>query len=403
MINDSINWVETDNNNVKWVGTQNGLYSFYNNTWTVYNTQNSNIPNNRVDKFKIAYDNTIWFLNNKNGFIKFKNNVFTLYNKSNLPALPTDSLLGLTVDSNDVFFWTDKNGVVKFNSLTNTIYNFDTTNSCLKSIEKLVFHSNHILYGVCKNPSGSSMPPQNKNDSILFANDFTITNTHTPSINYCFYNLFNFCNYRDVFVDRYQNRYEIVSLYTGNQIPDFRLITYDKNNVLISNVSYNQTFDNQIATNTYGRYIINNAAGKDYFSPTIFSSGFQGSYWIGNSIIPNAKIINFDIDILNNVWLATPSGLVGYNDLGINTKVDNISVSDFSIYPNPTSGKLKLTSQNLKEKESCMIKITDMLGREVKQLKFEDEIDVTELEKGIYFLSVYKSKTLIGTKKIVRE
>lgn len=75
----------------------------------------------------------------------------------------------------------------------------------------------------------------------------------------------------------------------------------------------------------------------------------------------------------------------------------------FSLYPNPTLGKLKLLCQNLKDIEHCVVKITDVLGREVKQLKFEEEIDITELEKGIYFLSVYKSKTLIGTKKIVRE
>ena len=77
--------------------------------------------------------------------------------------------------------------------------------------------------------------------------------------------------------------------------------------------------------------------------------------------------------------------------------------NEFSVYPNPTLGKLKLLCQNLKDIEHCVVKITDVLGREVKQLKFEEEIDITELEKGIYFLSVYKSKTLIGTKKIVRE
>ena len=74
ILNDSITWVEVDTSNVKWIGTRNGLYSFDNNTWKIYNTSNSNIPNNRIDKFKIAYDNTIWFLNNNNGFIKFKNN-----------------------------------------------------------------------------------------------------------------------------------------------------------------------------------------------------------------------------------------------------------------------------------------------------------------------------------------
>ena len=151
-VNDSITWVEVDTSDVKWVGTRNGLYSFQNNTWTVYNTSNSGIPNNRIDKFKIAYDNTIWFLNNNNGFIKFKNNIFTLYNKAALPTLSTDSLVGLTIDSNEVFFWSNYNGISKYNSVTNSIYNINTTNSCLKKIETLVYHQNHKLYGLCKKP-----------------------------------------------------------------------------------------------------------------------------------------------------------------------------------------------------------------------------------------------------------
>jgi hypothetical protein len=84
-------------------------------------------------------------------------------------------------------------------------------------------------------------------------------------------------------------------------------------------------------------------------------------------------------------------------------EIMEFSANLLSVYPNPTSGKLKLISQNLKEKESCMIKITDMLGREVKQLKFEDEIDVTELEKGIYFVAIVQNGKTFGVKKIVKQ
>lgn len=401
-VNDSVNWVEVDSNNVKWIGTQNGLYSFNNNSWTVYNTQNSNIPNNRIDKFKIAFDNTIWFLNHNNGFIKFKNNTFTLYNKSNLSSLPTDSLLGLAIDSNDVFFWTDKNGVVKFNSLTNSIYNMDTTNSCLKSVQNLVFHSNHTLYGNCKNPGSSFTSPQNKADSILLANNFTIVNSNNPSINYCFKNFFNFCDYERVLIDRYKNRYEMVSLYTGNQTPNYRLRTYDYNNILLSDVSYNQTFDKQISTNTYGRYFINDAAGTNYFSPTIFSPSFQGFYGIWNSVIPSNVIINFDIDSLNNVWISTPAGLVAYNDLGVITSIKNMSSSSINVYPSPTTNLLNITSS---EKISTieLISITgQILLLETINSK-EHELQLQNFAEGIYFVKVIYVNGMSVTKKIVKQ
>lgn len=401
-VNDSINWVEVDNNNVKWIGTQNGLYSFNNNAWTVYNTQNSNIPNNRIDKFKIAFDNTIWFLNHNNGFIKFKNNTFTLYNKSNLPLLPTDSLLGLTIDSNDVFFWTDKNGVIKFNSLTNSIYIMDTTNSCLKSVQNLVFHNNHTLYGSCKNPGSSFSSPLNKADSILLANNFTIINSNTPSINYCFMNFFYFCDYHRVLIDRYKNRYEMVSMYTGNQTPNYRLRTYDYNNILLSDISYNQTFDNQIATNAYGRYFINNAAGTDYFSPTILSTNAQGFYGIWNTVIPSAVIVNFDIDSLNNVWLSTPAGLVVYNDLGVITSVNSISSDNINFYPNPTTNLLNITSN---EKISTL-ELISVTGQSVLSQSVNSKTHQLQLEnfvEGIYFVRIVYAHGMSVTKKVVKQ
>ena len=86
------------------------------------------------------------------------------------------------------------------------------------------------------------------------------------------------------------------------------------------------------------------------------------------------------------------------------TTIKEFSKDDgFLLYPNPTEGKLKLISQHLKEKESCMIKITDMLGREVKQLNFEEEIDITDLENGIYFVAILQNGKTLGVKKIIKQ
>ena len=50
-----------------------------------------------------------------------------------------------------------------------------------------------------------------------------------------------------------------------------------------------------------------------------------------------------------------------------------------------------------------MIKITDMLGREVKQLNFEEEIDITDLENGIYFVGILLNGKTLGVKKIIKQ
>ncbi|MCC6183011.1 MAG: T9SS type A sorting domain-containing protein [Bacteroidia bacterium] len=72
------------------------------------------------------------------------------------------------------------------------------------------------------------------------------------------------------------------------------------------------------------------------------------------------------------------------------------------LYPNPTTSKLKLSIQNLKN-EQLSIKITDVLGREIKTLEYEEEIDLSDLENGIYFLSFYQNKQVLTTKKIIKQ
>ena len=85
----------------------------------------------------------------------------------------------------------------------------------------------------------------------------------------------------------------------------------------------------------------------------------------------------------------------------------------FRLYPNPTVGNLTLALSNIstslnagrerKGQRDYLIKIYDVLGRKVKALEYETEFDISDLEKGIYFLSLYKNATLIGTRKVVKE
>lgn len=400
-VNDSITWVDVDAYNVKWIGTRNGLYSFNNNTWKVYNTSNSNIPNNRIDKFKIAHDNTIWFLNHSNGFIKFKNNVFTLFNQNNLPLLSSDSLVGLTIDSNEVFFWTDKKGIIKFNSLNNSVDTINLSNSCLKEIECLVNHGNHMIYGLTKNAMPAMMQPQTFSDSIQSANDFKINNTLGVSINYCFLDFFNNCNYIQVMTDRFGNRYEIASALPSSSLAAQSIRTYDINNVLVSNVNYIQNPDKQIATNGHGVYRLN-SSGIDQFNGTIFGTSTHFTYHALNSIIPSASIINFEIDTLNNAWLATPSGLVAYNDLGVITKVDNVSVSDFDIYPSPITDILHVKSSYDIE----TITLLSITGQVLLQENINDkthQLQLQNLAEGIYFVRVVYANGMSTVKKVIKQ
>ena len=86
----------------------------------------------------------------------------------------------------------------------------------------------------------------------------------------------------------------------------------------------------------------------------------------------------------------------GLRDLSYLNEVVGVS-------PNPAHNDLKLTIKNIKGTEQLMIKISDVLGKEVLISDYKEQLDISVLEKGIYFLSLYQDKQLLITKKIIKE
>ena len=86
---------------------------------------------------------------------------------------------------------------------------------------------------------------------------------------------------------------------------------------------------------------------------------------------------------------------------GINETTNGNSMS---IYPNPASSviSIKLADGNIST-EKYSIKIADVVGKEILTEKYKEEIDISHLEKGIYFVSLYHNDHLVKTKKVVKE
>jgi hypothetical protein len=378
LINDTITWVEVDTANVKWVGTKNGLYSFSNNTWTRYDTGSSNIPSNTIDKFRIGPDNTIWFLNNNNGFYKFSGGTFSVYNTMNVPGLPTDSLVGLTIDSADIFFWSHNRGIIRYHSSTGAVFVIDTTNSCLLSVETLVCHTNHTLYGICRNPvTVPSILPQDKADSIKCAYNFSFVNSPTISISsYCFFNYVSPCTYSQVISDKFGYRYEVYdSTWTTRKIR-----TYDGSNNLVSDISYPYPPAKQLLTSPKDYCRLEAPTGVDHVYINKLPSG-PGSY-LALPGSPPHKVSNFDTDTFNNVWIATYNGLVGYNDSLVITSVEDLLLGILAVYPNPSTNVLNIVS----EYNIPFIDIFNCTGNFVRRRRVDfGKLAIDDLNSGLYF------------------
>lgn len=95
------------------------------------------------------------------------------------------------------------------------------------------------------------------------------------------------------------------------------------------------------------------------------------------------------------------AGLIEISASPTNIK-EETAIKKMWIYPNPTEGKLTITLSNVEGTcNNCETIITDVLGKEVFNEIYKKQIDISSLEKGIYFLSLYKENRLIETKKVI--
>ena len=124
------------------------------------------------------------------------------------------------------------------------------------------------------------------------------------------------------------------------------------------------------------------------------------------SIIVDARSNSFFMDKIvlrrSNVSDSTAQNLNNpeSNCYDASLSTNNISESKVNIYPNPTRGKIEI--QNLKE--NTVLTITDILGAKVRQIKTKSSneiIDISNLKKGVYFIS-NNDKNNYFVKKIVK-
>jgi len=92
------------------------------------------------------------------------------------------------------------------------------------------------------------------------------------------------------------------------------------------------------------------------------------------------------------------SGTVSTNCSGIISSSTNILNQEINIYPNPTQGRLFISTSE----KITSISITNIIGKEVfSQINFNDNsIDLNSFKNGVYFISINTNKGVV-TKKII--
>lgn len=84
-------------------------------------------------------------------------------------------------------------------------------------------------------------------------------------------------------------------------------------------------------------------------------------------------------------------------------KINNTAVS---IFPNPANNVLTVSISDYNITEPVVLKIRDLCGRMVKEEKInaeQQDIDLKEISKSVYIITITRNKELLYKGKVVRE
>lgn len=124
---------------IKWMGSIDaGLIRFDDNTWTIYNMNNSIIPDNNINSVGIDDFGNLWICTNY-GVVRKSGDNWTLFNTAN-SGLPDNKVLSVSFDGTNTAFGTLNKGLVIFDGV-NWI-NYTKENSVLPSnqVNAVLYH-----------------------------------------------------------------------------------------------------------------------------------------------------------------------------------------------------------------------------------------------------------------------
>ncbi len=129
-------------NNIKWIGTADGLVRYDDNNWQVFTTSNSALTGNSILNIQIDKFHTKWIsIYNPNaglggGLVKIDSSgVWTVFTKAN-SSIPSNIVYSIACDSLDIqnpVWVTTDNGIGKLTGTAWTVYNYENTQQGLVS------------------------------------------------------------------------------------------------------------------------------------------------------------------------------------------------------------------------------------------------------------------------------
>ena len=136
------------------------------------------------------------------------------------------------------------------------------------------------------------------------------------------------------------------------------------------------------------------------------TSAVSYQWYVNGNLIPGATSQLYT-PIQNGIYVVKTTdsnGCVYVYSAGYNyaliTGIKGLAVNnDISIYPNPTNGLVSIAT-NLLKHENYTVTVFDSFGKLLINVENTNTLDLTELQNGVYFISVTTESGTVVNKKI---
>ncbi|HTE25583.1 ligand-binding sensor domain-containing protein [Flavitalea sp.] len=128
-----VNSIVIGQDNVKWIGTANGLVRIIDNAWTVFTSENSPLPSSFVQALAVQPNGSLWVGTDK-GLASYSGSVWNVYTSGN-SALPENPIMSITHDSKFDRIWVGTSkGLVRIENAGNWKLHDETSGDLLYSM-----------------------------------------------------------------------------------------------------------------------------------------------------------------------------------------------------------------------------------------------------------------------------
>lgn len=394
--------------------------------WVIYDTTNSMLPHDMVEEIKPDSFGNVWVATNA-GLVKIDREFhWTIYNESNTNIFDEGLDCVLPIDSNAV--WIGTRGAEFFDGSSFTRYDFD-------AIFGSFFQGLNIVNQIEQDSEGNIWFATNgglvKYDGSSFSRFTTSNGLFTSNMTYSVKwddskNVLWVGTYSDGLLRYDGSTFTQIYLYEPSS-PFFAL--NQVNEIFIEN-------DGDIWVTGYGIFEFDGDSlyQKSYYVSEIEEGLFWGlnidqndKLWIGSDylhglfmydgaswytydsinspipdhctgcLIPSNHIESIYVDPLNNKWLATWTGLIIYNEEGVNVgSKENQVESKIKLYPNPVINRLNIRSSESLEK----VVIYNLQGQIVQT--FNQSSFQVNCKPGYYSAHVYLKTGQVAIKPFVK-